>query len=131
VLKYAMTVTFICLMSQVVAADPSAANSAPASQTQLERLERQEAYEKAMEAAREVEVSLDAITRARKFKCLKAFGNQEFCECLNSKLAVGLDFDGYIAVITRSREELKYDTLSTEDKALVDSAVVTRNACAK
>jgi hypothetical protein len=128
--------TLIVLLTICVppfAADPPAnkATSARSPQTELERLEQREAYEKLMSALKDVEVSLDAITRTRKLKCLKAFGNEAFCECLNTKLAVGLDFDGYITVITRTKDELKYDTFTKEDKALVDSAISTRNACAK
>jgi hypothetical protein len=114
------------------AADPPASSSQPAQRpkTQLERLEQLESLEKAMATINQFEASLDAMIRVRKLKCLKAFGNEAFCECLNKKLAVGLDFDGYIMAVTRTKEELKYNTLSKDDKALVDSAGNTRTLCA-
>jgi hypothetical protein len=131
--KCPILASLILVVGGAWAADPPAAKPAPSKppQSELERLEQLETFEKLKETIRKVEVSLDAMTRERKFKCLKAFGSESFCECLNQKLAVGLDFDAYIAVVTRTKTELKYDTFSKEDKALVDSAIRTRSACVR
>jgi len=126
-------IALLCLSAAAGAAEPPQKPAAPARppQTDLERLEQRESYEKVMGLLKEAEASLDAMTRTRKLQCLKALGSEAFCECLNEKLAVGLDFSGYIAVIIRTKDELKYNTLSKEDKGLVDSAINTRNACAR
>jgi hypothetical protein len=131
--KHSSLALLLVFISAARADKPPPAKPAPARvpQTELERLEKREAYEKVISSLKDVEVALDNLTRTRKLKCLKAFGSEAFCECWNAKLAVGLDFDGYIAVITRTKEELKYDTFTKDDKALVDSAIATRNACAK
>jgi hypothetical protein len=127
----AIALLFFSAAAGAAESPQKAAAPARAPQTDLELLEQRESFEKVMGLLKEAEVSLDAMTRTRKLQCLKALGSEAFCECLNEKLAVGLDFSGYIGVIIRTKDELKYSTLSKEDRGLVDSAINTRNACAK
>ena len=60
---------------------------------------------------------------------MMAFGHEGFCLCLNNKLAIGLNFDGYITAVTRSKADLGYPKLSLENKTLIDGALSTREAC--
>jgi hypothetical protein len=132
-MRKTIAIPLLGLVAVAGAAEPPQKPVVPARAppTELERLEQRESYEKVMGLLKEAEVSLDAMTRTRKLQCLKAVGSESFCECLNEKLAVGLDFSDYVSVIIRTKDELKYSTLSKEDKGLVDSAINARNACAK
>ena len=114
--------------AQSIAQSPTPNASKPMSKEDLEKMEQ---LDKAMGALDKLQVTLEATLKERKYKCLKAFGNDAFCSCLNDKLAVGLGFDGYVFVVTKTKEDLKYSQMSKDDKALVDSAVRTREQCVK
>jgi len=127
-------VIFISILGSAAhAADSPEISSKPAKTppTKLELLEQIESTQKAIDSLNQLQASVDAMTKQRKIKCLKAFGSETFCECLNMNLAVGLDFEGYVAVVTRTKEELQYGDLKKEDRDLVDNAIKTRAACIK
>jgi hypothetical protein len=83
-------VLFGLLASIANATEVSQPAVAPAKtpQTQLELLEQMESLEKAMDVLKQADASLDTMMRTRKLKCLKAFGHESFCQCLNETLAV-------------------------------------------
>src|ERR1051325_4136634 len=77
--------------------DPSAKTMPVETMQQIDNLE------KALEKAKELELLADSISRQKYSDCLKAFGNQKFCQCLRDKSPVGIDFAGYIKVVTTTK----------------------------
>ena len=60
---------------------------------------------------------------------MAAVANEAFCECLRQKLPWPLNFVGYVTIVTQTKKELKYNTLSAEDKVIVDVARKARDQC--
>jgi uncharacterized protein (UPF0128 family) len=94
-----------------------------------EQIEQLEALDDAVASVEDLQRSVDNITRTRGSACVKAFGHGEFCACLNKHMAIGVNFEEYVAFVTRSRPALKYETLPPEVRRLVDNAVATREQC--
>ena len=74
-------------------------------------------------------MEIGGITRQKYSDCMKAFGNQKFCQCLRDKSPVGIDFASYIKVVTTTKEELGYAKSDKETKQLIDNALKAREAC--
>ena len=60
---------------------------------------------------------------------MAAVAHESLCECLGRNLPVVVNFVGYVTIVTQTRNELKYDTLSAEDKGLVDNTRKARDQC--
>lgn len=73
--------------------------------------------------------TVNFLTARKKFQCLKAFGNQDFCQCLAEVSGVDLSFRDYIASTTKNRTEIGYDKLSDDNKAFYENAHKTREIC--
>jgi len=71
-----------------------------------------------------------AIARARLNDCVSAFGNEEFCSCLNKELHWVLDFESYIRIITTPPGEISKD-LKPDEELVVDSVYKAREKCVK
>ena len=74
-------------------------------------------------------LQLEQITQDKLESCLKASGNNKFCQCLTGKLPVGLTFVGYIQSVTKSRQNLGYAEFSDNEKMMIDMALSVRNQC--
>lgn len=74
-------------------------------------------------------LQLEQITQDKLEACLKASGNNKFCQCLAGKLPVGLTFVGYIQSVTKSRQKLGYTEFSDNEKKMIDMALSVRNQC--
>lgn len=72
---------------------------------------------------------LDNMTEDREHQCLKVFGDEDFCSCVNSTLAAGLSFQDYVNVLMTSKDAINYEGLSPDNKKLVDSVLRTRKHC--
>ncbi len=94
-----------------------------------EQLERQDTLDGLRSALDEASQALETMTRQRGSACLKAFGHDAFCRCLNEHLAVGVSFGMYITAVTSTNEELAYTRLSQGNRKLVDNARQIREAC--
>jgi len=69
------------------------------------------------------------ITEEKHSDCIKAFGDEHFCQCLGETLPVAATFPIYISVVITPKEELGYSSLSTKDKKLVDLTLAAREKC--
>jgi hypothetical protein len=120
---------WLCLALLAVCAPLKAEGANQQPTTDLERRQQIEQINKAMSALDDLKRLAGQIAQQRRFKCMNAFGSAAFCDCLTETLAVGVDFDGYIAATTNTKDDLKYAQLSPDDKKLVDSALKTRQQC--
>ena len=91
-----------------------------------------EALENLGDAARAIDdlsASFERNVAAKKTQCMKAFGNTEFCKCIGENSPVGVTFMGYVSITAGSKQDLKYDQLSAEDKELFDLTRAARDKC--
>ena len=106
----------------------------PASRSQergpgLEELEMEFLLDQATRAFEKPKLAIEQISADFRFRCLRAFGDTAFCKCLVEKRPYSLDFQQYVAIITRTKGELAYDTLSDISRSLVDEVYGLRDEC--
>ena len=70
------------------------------------------------------------MVRKKQSECLSAFPNQKFCECIATNTSVGITFATYIAIVTQTKDALKYSTRSNGDKELIAINRAAREKCA-
>lgn len=73
--------------------------------------------------------TLEQYALKRDLNCQFAFGNQKFCECLNHKLPMIVDFYQYIGIITSDKMVL-LSKLNEKDKKIVNMVFEARDVCA-
>lgn len=93
---------------------------------QIDMMEINADFFESMKAFR---LKVGSLARKRKNNCLKAFGNEQFCNCLNDNLPMAINFVGYIQLITSTKDEIGYKSLLTEDKEFVDKVIRARDQC--
>jgi hypothetical protein len=76
----------------------------------------------------EIEGLLNKSASELRGKCMLSFGNKIFCECLANKSPV-ISFDEYVAMTSKTKEELNYDKLSLDDQKFVDAVRKGRDNC--
>jgi hypothetical protein len=96
-----------------------------------QNLEQQEQMNKVLGAIDQLGATIDKIAKERRLQCIAAIANEPFCECLGRNLPVAINFVNYVALVTQTKEELKYNTLSAEDKQIVDNTRAARDECVK
>lgn len=101
----------------------------PAKTMPVETMHQMDNLEKVLEKTKELELLVDRMSRQKYSDCLKAFGSQKFCQCLRDKSPVGVNFSGYIKVVTTPKEELEYSKADQETKNLIDNTLKAREAC--
>ena len=94
-------------------------------------IDRAKALAKALGAYEETDLAITSMVEARVDDCLNAFGHTTYCECMDVRLAPGLPFMGYVHIVTKTRNEIGYNKLSDDEKAMVDSAYEAREICVK
>jgi hypothetical protein len=103
--------------------------SAPAYSQTLDQQEQLNQREKVFETFDKLESLINKIAKERRLQCMAAIANEPVCECLGQKLPVVINFVQYVAIVTQTRDELKYNTLSAEDKQIVDNTRNARDQC--
>jgi len=74
-------------------------------------------------------LSIEQISTDFGFRCLRAIGNTAFCDCLVERRPYILRFEQYVGISSRTRSELRYDTLSDNSKEIVDKVFAVRDEC--
>ena len=64
-------------------------------------------------------------------RCIRAFGDTAFCDCIMWKGPRGITFMDYVLMASRTKDELKYDQLAADERKLVDSARAVRDECVR
>lgn len=64
-------------------------------------------------------------------ECIKAFGDEQFCQCIDKQMHSKLSFADYIFVTTKSKQAVGYDILPEENQKMIDSAYSARQRCVK
>lgn len=64
-----------------------------------------------------------------KLQCLKVFGDQTFCDCVQKNLPVPLTFAEYQVILTKSKSENQYGKMTKELQAAYDQVAPLREKC--
>lgn len=97
----------------------------------LEQRQKLADIEKAITSIDKLKVIIDEMSQARKQECLKAFGHTKFCGCIAENVPVALTFQQYISVVTHSKAENNYSSLSKDEKKIYDLTGTARDQCVK
>jgi hypothetical protein len=119
----------IALISLLIAAPAAAEESNELLQLPSPEREWQNPMESTAPVFDSLDVELEQVTLAKFEACRRAFGDEIFCQCLSSKLPIGLVFDGYIQAVTKSRQEIGYDDFYDNEKKMIDMAKSVRDEC--
>lgn len=95
----------------------------------LDEEEKLRAITKVGEAANDMLVWLDKISNKKYQECITSTGDLRLCGCLREKLPVAVEFVGYVAIVTHTKEELEYSKMGDNDKKIVDLTRKVRDEC--
>jgi hypothetical protein len=95
----------------------------------LEELETERLMDQASRIFEKHNLSIEELSADFHYRCLRAFGNTPFCECLVKKRPYVLRFEQYVGISSRTKAELDYDTLNNHSKEIVNEVFRLRDAC--
>ncbi len=95
----------------------------------LEEINQNEAKEEIFNASNDIEKLVTRTSEKKYRNCLKAFGHNDFCQCLAHKTPVSINFYQYVIITTNDKEELGYSVVNEETKGLIDNALKARKIC--
>ena len=61
--------------------------------------------------------------------CVTAVGEKKFCSCLAAALPPDVGFERYVHFVVSTTEELRYDSLKSEERKSIDAARAAREKC--
>lgn len=118
---------FFLLAPATYAADKTDRTTPPPMPLDLQ--ESDHILNKALGEIENLRLMTENITVEKKNECMKAIGNTDFCECIVESVPIAVSFLGYVNILVKTKDELNYNTLSVEDKMLVDKSRVARDKC--
>ena len=98
--------------------------TSPAQAQTLPQIEQLEASQKA--AAKTL---AERMAVPSKLHCIKVFGDQSFCDCVQKGLPAPLTFTEYQVILTKSKSENQYGKMSKELQAAYDQVAPLREQC--
>ncbi len=74
--------------------------------------------------------ALDTLSEKRFEDCVRVVGNDAYCQCVNTRLPIAINaFAQYVAIVTSSRDDIKYDDLESGKQEIVDRVHAVREEC--
>lgn len=61
--------------------------------------------------------------------CMKAVDREKFCSCVSDNLPREVSFEQYVHIQVTPREKLGYETMTAEQKKVVDRTSAVREKC--
>ena len=113
------------LVIMLIASSSSAGEHTPT----LEQLELEHLMDQATKAFEKQVLPIEAISADFHYRCLRATGASELCDCLVEKRPYSLRFEQYVRITSRTRSELGYERLSADARDLVDKVHKVREDC--
>ena len=96
----------------------------PAQAQTLAQIEQTEATQKAAATTLAERMAVPS-----KLQCLKVFGDQTFCDCVQKDLPAPLTFAEYQVILTKSKSENQYGKMTKELQAAYDKVAPLREKC--
>ena len=95
----------------------------------LEDREREDTFKKVLSDLEKLQVLADELVATKKNQCMKAFGNMQFCDCIVDKIPMSIDIVQYVSIVSGTKVDFKYNSMSAEDKKVFDKTRQARDAC--
>lgn len=70
-----------------------------------------------------------ADTEIKSEHCMKAVAREKFCGCVSRNLPREVSFEEYVHTLVTPREKLGYQTMTGEQKKMVDATLEVREKC--
>ncbi|MEY9121320.1 hypothetical protein [Bradyrhizobium yuanmingense] len=102
---------------------------APVNAQTLDEQERANQLRQIEKLKQDVFAKADGMVLAKKSQCLAAIADEVVCECFGHQLPVIVNFVQYVAIVSKTKDELEYDKLKPADKMMVDYVRKARDAC--
>jgi hypothetical protein len=119
---------YVALLA-IFAAFPVLAQN-PTPQLTPEQLEERDRHlRNAIGLLEQIEVMADQIVAEKKVHCMKSVGNLQFCTCIANESPPAVSFVGYISATSLTNEELRYSSLSPDDRKAIDNSRAARVKC--
>jgi hypothetical protein len=115
---------FVLFMSSAYAAAEDTPSPMP-----LDTQEQAAQINRALTALDNYKASINQFVADKTAECMKAIGNPDFCSCIANKSPGNISFVGYVQIVTKTKEELEYDSLTPEHKKMVDLSRTARDQC--
>ncbi len=96
----------------------------PARAQTLAQIEQLEANQKAS-----AKTLAERMAVPSKLHCVKVYGDQSFCDCVQKGLPAPLTFTEYQVILTKSKSENQYGKMSKELQAAYDQVAPLREQC--
>jgi hypothetical protein len=98
-------------------------------QMPVDKIDEIQKLDKLMGDLDNLKVLAEKISKEKYYKCLKAFGDSLFCQCIRDNLSVRTSFENYIMIVVSTKDEIGYQNLNDEDKKMVDMTYGVRENC--
>lgn len=95
----------------------------------LQEINKKEAQENVSNRIQELANLLMEGAKKKYNDCLKAFGDHEFCQCIQNKTPSSITFAEYIAIVITPKENLGYSEADEDTKGIIDNALKARETC--
>lgn len=69
------------------------------------------------------------VTEAKSEQCMKAVSREKFCGCISQNLPIEVSFEEYVHTLVTPREKLGYQTMTAEQKKMIDATLEVREKC--
>lgn len=125
-----MKIKLLTLLAVIFISSPNAGMANNFSS--MEKLEGEQSLQEGVDilnGVRSLKNQLNSMVQKEVFKCQRAFGHKEYCKCLISSLPIGVDFLSFVAIISKTKNELNHKDLGEDDKILIDSIYKERDEC--
>lgn len=114
-------------VSMTFAADPG--SPVPQKPLPKDAIEQLESLGKMQDAIDDLRTLSERMSRTKYTACVKAFGSSDFCSCIKEQTPIGIDFAGYVQIVTSTRDELRYSEQDEDTKKMIDNTLQARELC--
>ncbi len=72
----------------------------------------------------------EADALSLKAQCMQVTGLEPFCGCLQAKLPASFTFDNYVVVLSKSKQDNRYNRMDKHAQQVYDAIPLVRDSCA-
>ena len=124
--RYMRQFITVLLLSLCITQSSSAQEKKPLPPETMDQLRVQD---EAIRKLEKLEVQLEDFGREFLYRCMRALGHTAFCVCIRDNGPATLGFQQFIAVASQTKAEVKFDSLSKDDKSIYLKVMEARNGC--
>jgi len=119
-----LSIKYVILALALVALLPAGSRAA----TQEELIEKIKLLEIQIQQLKELRAQ-QRMSAEKEQQCVTATGEKKLCTCLAEALPADVGFERYVHVAVSTSEELRYDSLTPEERKSIDAIRAAREKC--